>query len=74
MPILFVMLDMAEDSCTQIILGRPFLATARCKIDVKEEKLTFGCNMLNLACSRTLNLLLLRFHVVGVKLLILMSL
>jgi len=34
-------LDMAEDSLTQIILGRPFLATAGCKIDVKEGKLTF---------------------------------
>jgi len=32
---------MAEDSCTQIILGRPFLATVGCKIDVKEGKLTF---------------------------------
>jgi len=40
-PIDFVVLDMAEDSHTQIILGRPFLATAGCKIDVKEGKLTF---------------------------------
>ena len=32
---------MAEDSRTQIILGRPFLATTGCKIDVKEGKLTF---------------------------------
>jgi len=30
-----VVLDMADDSCTQIILDRPFLATAGCKIDVK---------------------------------------
>jgi len=36
----FVVLDIAEDSRTQIILGRPFLATAGCKIDVKEGKLT----------------------------------
>jgi len=41
MPIDFVILVMAEDSHTQIILGRPFLATAGCKIDVKEGKLTF---------------------------------
>ena len=41
MPIDFVVLDMVEDYCTQIILGRPFLATAGCKIDVKEGKLTF---------------------------------
>jgi len=38
-PIDFVVLDMAEDCRTQIILGRPFLATAGCKIDVKEGKL-----------------------------------
>jgi len=30
-PIDFVVLDMAKDSRTQIILGRPFLATAGCK-------------------------------------------
>jgi len=40
-PIDFVILDMAEDFRTQIILGGPFLATAGCKIDVKEGKLTF---------------------------------
>ena len=40
-PIDFVILDMAEDSRTRIILGRPCLATAGCKIDVKEGKLTF---------------------------------
>jgi len=40
-PIDFVALDIAEDCRTQIILGRPFLATARCKIDVKEGRLTF---------------------------------
>jgi len=37
----FVVLDIAEDYHTQIILGRPFLAIAGCKIDFKEEKLTF---------------------------------
>jgi len=39
-PIDFVILDMAKDSRTQIILGRPFLATNRCKIDIKEGKQT----------------------------------
>ena len=39
MPIDLVVLDMVEDSRTQIILGRSFLATAGCKIDVKEGKL-----------------------------------
>ena len=41
MPIDFVVLDMDEDCRTQIILGRPFLATAGYKIDVKEGTLTF---------------------------------
>ena len=41
MSIDLVMLDMTEDSHTQIILGRPFLATMGCKIDIKERKLTF---------------------------------
>jgi len=36
-----VVLDTAEDSRTQIIFGRPLFATAGCKIDVKEGKLTF---------------------------------
>jgi len=39
-PINLVVLDMVEDSRIQIILGRPFLSTAGCKIDVKEGKLT----------------------------------
>ena len=41
MPINFVILDMIEDSHTQVILGTPFLAIEGCKIDVKEGKLTF---------------------------------
>jgi len=51
-PIDFVILDMAEDARTQVILRRHFLATAGCKIDVKEGRLTFdvGENMLNLDC------------------------
>jgi len=40
-PIDFVILDMAEDARTQIILGQPFLATVACNIDVKESRLTF---------------------------------
>jgi len=41
MPIDFAVFDMDEDCRTQIILGRPFLATIGCKIDVKEGRLTF---------------------------------
>ena len=36
----FFILDMAEDTQTLIILGRPFLHTARAVIDVKSGKLT----------------------------------
>jgi len=40
-PIDLVVLDMVEDSCTKIILGRPFVAIAGYKIDVTYRKLTF---------------------------------
>jgi len=40
-PIDLVVLDMVDDSRTQIILDRPVLATVGCKTDVKEVKLTF---------------------------------
>ncbi|GJS50695.1 reverse transcriptase domain-containing protein [Tanacetum coccineum] len=39
-PIDFVILDMPEDSRVPIILGRPFLATARAMIDVFNKKIT----------------------------------
>ncbi|GKE50108.1 hypothetical protein Tco_1481366 [Tanacetum coccineum] len=39
-PIDFVILDMREDSKTLIILGRPFLATARAMIDVFNKNIT----------------------------------
>ena len=32
-----IILDIADDACTKIILGRPFLATAGCKIYVKRD-------------------------------------
>jgi len=40
-PVDFVILEMEEDTQTPIILGRPFLATARCRIDVKNGTLSF---------------------------------
>ncbi|GJZ20590.1 reverse transcriptase domain-containing protein [Tanacetum coccineum] len=40
LPIDFVILDMREDSKILIILGRPFLATARTMIDVFNKKIT----------------------------------
>ena len=41
MPVDFVMLEIEEDTCTLITLGRPFLAIAGCHIDVKNDKLSF---------------------------------
>ncbi|GJR76491.1 reverse transcriptase domain-containing protein [Tanacetum coccineum] len=40
LPIDFVILDMPKDSRIPIILGRPFLATARAMIDVFNKKIT----------------------------------
>ncbi|GKA53048.1 reverse transcriptase domain-containing protein [Tanacetum coccineum] len=40
LPIDFVILDMREDSRIMIILGRPFLATARAMIDVFNKNIT----------------------------------
>ena len=40
-PIDFVILEMEEDTQTLIILGRPFLATVGCCIDVKNGTLSF---------------------------------
>ncbi|GJU89322.1 DNA-directed DNA polymerase [Tanacetum coccineum] len=40
LPIDFVILDMPEDSRVLIILGRPFLVTARAMIDVFNKKIT----------------------------------
>ncbi|GJV70030.1 DNA-directed DNA polymerase [Tanacetum coccineum] len=40
LPIDFVILDMPGDSRILIILGRPFLATARAMIDVFNKKIT----------------------------------
>jgi hypothetical protein len=52
-PIDFVIVDMEEDTQTPLLLGRPFLNTARAIIDVhegsisfkiSEEKITFNVN------------------------------
>ena len=37
----FVILEKEEDMCTPIILRRPFLATTRCHIDIKNGRLSF---------------------------------
>jgi len=44
-PIDFMILEMEEDMHTPIILGRPFMATAGCQIDVKNGKLYFDVGM-----------------------------
>ena len=40
-PVGFMILEMGKKTCTLIILGRLFLATVRCHIDVKNGKLSF---------------------------------
>ena len=40
-PVGFVILEIEEDTQTPIILGRPFLATTECLIDVKNGTLSF---------------------------------
>jgi len=37
----FIIVDMPETDDTQIILGRPILATAGCHIDVRESQVSF---------------------------------
>ncbi|GKD67389.1 putative reverse transcriptase domain-containing protein, partial [Tanacetum coccineum] len=39
-PVDFIILDMLEDIKVPLILGRPFLSTARAKIDVYKRKIT----------------------------------
>ncbi|GKG15230.1 reverse transcriptase domain-containing protein, partial [Tanacetum coccineum] len=39
-PVDFIILDMPEDIKVPLILGRPFLSTARAKIDVYKRKIT----------------------------------
>jgi len=41
LPIDFEILEMEENTQTSIILGRPFLATAGCYIDLKNSTLSF---------------------------------
>ncbi|GJZ97933.1 homeodomain-like protein [Tanacetum coccineum] len=46
-PVDFIILDMPEDIKVPLILGRPFLSTARSKIDVYKRKITLGTLVLN---------------------------
>ena len=43
-PVDFVILDMAEDTKIPLILGRPFLATAKAKIDVAKGMVSLKAN------------------------------
>jgi len=40
-PVNFVILEIAEDMCTPVILRRLILVTLRCRIDVKNSRLSF---------------------------------
>lgn len=57
-PVDFVNLEMEEDDLVPIILGRPFLATARAVIDVHDGKLTLrvGADSLTFDIKDTMNL------------------
>ena len=73
----FIILDITEDTRTQFILRRPFMAIVGCKIDVKKGMVTFdwGRNtMLNSVCLRIISLLILYLLVVVVMCLFLMIL
>ena len=54
----FVILEMEEDDLVPIILGRPFLATARAVIDVHDGKLTLrvGTDSLTFDIKDTMDL------------------
>ncbi|XP_074278246.1 uncharacterized protein LOC141601840 [Silene latifolia] len=55
-PVDFIVLDIAEDTRTQIILGRPFLCTAGAIIDVKLGRLTLevGDDLITFSLPETL--------------------
>ncbi|XP_074265950.1 uncharacterized protein LOC141588405 [Silene latifolia] len=56
-PVDFIVLDIAEDTRTQIILGRPFLCTAGAIIDVKLGRLTLevGDDVITFSLPETLS-------------------
>jgi len=64
----FVILHIAEDAHAQMILRKPFLTIARCKIDVKRTRLTFdvGKDHATLVSFTTKIFLLLHLLVVDV--------
>jgi len=64
-----MILDMVKDACTYIILGRPFLATMGCKIDVNKGRLTFdvGEHHAEFDLFKTMNLLFLLFLIVNMS-------
>ena len=66
MPVGFVILEIEEDMHTTIILRRSFLATAKCRIDVKNGKLSFdvAVNIWSLNCLRLLSSLLFLMNVI----------
>jgi len=63
----FVIPEMEEDTHTLIMLGRPFLATTGCHINVKNGNylLMWEMNMWSLSCLKLLNSLLFLMSVIG---------
>ncbi|GJX46618.1 hypothetical protein Tco_0271808 [Tanacetum coccineum] len=56
-PVDFIILDMPEDIKVPLILGRPFLSTARAKIDVYKRKITLRVGEEKIIFKSDLNLL-----------------
>ncbi|GKD81470.1 DNA-directed DNA polymerase, partial [Tanacetum coccineum] len=68
-PIDFIILDMPEDIKVPLILGRPFLPTARAKIDVFKRKITLrvGEEKINFKSVKPASSLIKRVYKLGLR-------
>ncbi|GKE48898.1 hypothetical protein Tco_1480156 [Tanacetum coccineum] len=68
-PIDFIILDMPEDIKVPLILGRPFLSTARAKIDVYKRKITLriGEERINFKSVKPASSLIKRVYMLSLR-------
>ncbi|GJW81387.1 putative reverse transcriptase domain-containing protein [Tanacetum coccineum] len=68
-PVDFIILDMPEDIKVPLILGRPFLSTARAKIDVYKRKITLrvGEEQIVFTSVKTTSSLIKRVYMLSLK-------
>ncbi|GJW63245.1 homeodomain-like protein [Tanacetum coccineum] len=68
-PIDFIILDMPEDVKVPLILGRPFLSTARAKIDVYKRKITLrvGEEKIIFKCVKPANSVIKRVYMLSLR-------